>query len=50
MQMNLFGFKMLDSIRTGQIYTTDIADMTQNALANCPEVVADRAYPSLIGS
>ena len=28
MQLNLFGFKMLDSSQTGMVYTTDIADMT----------------------
>ena len=27
MQMNLFGFKMLDSSQKGEIYSTDISDM-----------------------
>lgn len=33
MQLNLFGFSLLDSERKGVIFSTDIADMIQNALA-----------------
>ena len=33
MQLNIFGFSLLDSERKGVIYSTDIADMIQNALA-----------------
>ena len=42
--MNMFGFKMLDAAQTGEIYSTDISDMIQNALAGCQEIPAEKLY------
>ena len=50
MQLNLFGFSMLDSDLNGKIYSTDIADMVNNALSQCPEALQDREYPNLIAT
>ena len=41
---------MLDSKLTGQIYSTDIADIVTNALKNCPDSMEERAYPHLTGT
>ena len=38
MQMNMFGFKMLDSARNGEVYSTDISDMIENTLAGCQDI------------
>ena len=47
LQLNLFGFKMLDSKMQGEVFATDLADMITNALALCPETQKDKIYPSL---
>lgn len=41
MQMNLFGFKMLDSSQKGEIYSTDISDMIENGLSGCQDIPYD---------
>ena len=38
MQMNMFGFKMLDSAQKGEVYSTDISDMLENTLAGCQDI------------
>ena len=50
MNLNLFGYKMLDSGQKGEVYATDLSDMVEHALANCPETLPGKAYPYLIGT
>ena len=50
MHLNVFGFKLLDSKKTGEIYATDISDMITNGLAACPDTASDLPYPNLVGA
>ena len=49
LQMNYFGFKLLDSDLNGFVYASDIADIIQNALEYCPEANVEKVYPTLVG-
>ena len=50
LQLNLFGFKLLDSKGNGEVFATDLADMITNTLALCPETQKDKTYPLLSGN
>ena len=50
MQLNLFGFKLLDSEQNGLVSVSDITDIITNALHCCPPITLPaEEYPELVG-
>ena len=49
MQLNIFGFRMLDSKKTGEVWAEDISDILVNALSHCPNSQKDLTYTDLVG-
>ena len=49
LQLNLFGFDLLDSKLQGKVYASDLADIIVNVLAQCPDTQRDKIYPILLG-